>query len=155
MATAGCLQAKVSRHITICMPFNGERNLTACVIQFKQYSSPNNFMSRTDAKTFTVYSTIMQITCSLVIVRCMLFPVDRDYVRAVSTSIPKGSCPLGRNPGGSKSVHLVKCNLSPLTRKLPFAQVLGFALLAARHVGQWWLSAQFTLGDPFLQGRLQ
>lgn len=39
------------------------------------------------------------------------------------------------SPRGKTNEIKSKCNVSPLTRKLPFAQVLGFALLAARHVG--------------------
>ena len=50
----------------------------------------------------------------------------------------------------------IKSNECPLTRKLPFAQVLGFALLSARHVA---LVAAFQLSSHWeirpYKGRLQ
>ena len=75
--------------------------------------------------------------------------------RILPITIPHGSCPERKkkkkqqnNKGGSfrrrRSQMKAKWDLSPLTRKLPFAQVLGFALLAARHVG---LVAAFQLSS--------
>ena len=56
--------------------------------------------------------------------------------------IPQGSCPRhgsdtrSGSPGDTKQPNRIIIRfIFPLTRKLPFAQVLGFALLAARHVG--------------------
>lgn len=121
------------------MPFNGERNLGVCVIQRLNRREVNvsvrllggDELSAEEKQNLTRFKTTWSpehVPYSLGTgVRAQPDPArsrEKFFYTAWNKSFPPPSI-YEDPPFKSKT----------LTRKLPFAQVLGFALLAARHVG--------------------
>lgn len=136
------------------MPFNGERNLEGCVIQhvgqhklkpsvtlfqnFHRTASWNQLTHnerRSRMKLFALCRFAQDSGGSVRGRFILTYPREKKKSPKEVARDTARTREVARRETPSSRTRIKMRFIFPLTRKLPFAQVLRFALLAARHVG--------------------